>query len=44
MLARELGYSSESSFSAAYKRGEGESPRSYRTRVLSESVRTPLQR
>ncbi|HJA59507.1 MAG TPA: helix-turn-helix domain-containing protein [Candidatus Brevibacterium intestinavium] len=44
MLARELGYFSESSFSAAYKRGEGESPRSYRTRVLSESVRTPLQR
>lgn len=42
-LARELGYSSESSFSAAFKRSEGESPRSYRTRVLSESARAPLQ-
>lgn len=33
-LALKLGYSSESSFSAAFKRNTGESPHNYRSRVL----------
>ncbi|MGE2772699.1 hypothetical protein ACQGAO_31260 [Rhodococcus sp. 1.20] len=32
-LARELGYSSESAFSAAFKRHVGEAPLSYRSRI-----------
>lgn len=36
-LASSLGYSSESSFSSAFKRNVGESPHSYRSRVRSET-------
>lgn len=36
LLALKLGYSSESSFSSAFKRSMGESPHSYRTRMLAQ--------
>lgn len=36
-LASSLGYSSESSFSSAFKRNVGESPKSYRARVQGEA-------
>lgn len=36
LLALKLGYSSESSFSSAFKRNVGESPHRYRTRMLAQ--------
>lgn len=38
-LAHQLGYASESSFSSAFKRSVGESPHSYRTRMLNVTPR-----
>lgn len=35
-LAASLGYSSESSFSSAFKRSVGEAPHSYRSRIRPE--------
>ena len=40
LLALKLGYSSESSFSSAFKRSVGESPHRYRTRMLAQSAPT----
>ncbi|MGO1971921.1 MAG: AraC family transcriptional regulator [Propionibacteriaceae bacterium] len=40
-LAHRLGYSSESAFSSAFKRNVGESPHSYRTRLLREAAQQP---
>ena len=38
LLALKLGYSSESSFSSAFKRSVGESPHTYRTRILAQQA------
>lgn len=38
LLALKLGYSSESSFSSAFKRSVGESPHRYRTRMLAQQA------
>lgn len=38
LLALKLGYSSESSFSSAFKRNVGESPHRYRTRILAQQA------
>ncbi|GAA1555538.1 AraC family transcriptional regulator [Brevibacterium picturae] len=38
LLALKLGYSSESSFSSAFKRNVGESPHRYRTRMLAQQA------
>lgn len=43
-LASSLGYSSESSFSSAFKRNVGEPPHSYRSRVRSEEESNAVSR